>query len=380
MYQVDDVLGRLVDNGNLKSKLFKCYLHAVTSHCLMGRLTGRTGTEEALNCLQTASTRSIFVLRESDIDLLQFFAHLTPSRQLYLQNLRVMQQTKWSNLPQLNQRNFFHTLVEAIFDQARSYFIFQENPAELPKLEKRTDKGLLERAAIRESSYHISGFGARHQTAKCDFTYSTRDCALHSNRVAQTWSIAKLVDEWQTNLPGIYPQFLREIELWDMPVCLSKSENELPLGYDMQWLDLPSKTLPMIWGKLQKMLAESRVERDKYRTMFLLSTMACSERAKMEIINTLLAFAIVPGLGTLQTPNYPLFNLSSGYEPDRETLYNIVDNAAQPFQQCPERNLVQLQSETLQEVETRRRRMHGQAKDTKITAFVDSLITQFPTS
>src|SRR5438477_390422 len=30
-YQVDEVLGRLIDNGSLQSKLFLCYLHALTS-------------------------------------------------------------------------------------------------------------------------------------------------------------------------------------------------------------------------------------------------------------------------------------------------------------------------------------------------------------
>jgi hypothetical protein len=34
-YQINNQLGRLVDNGSLQSKLFKSYLHATTSHCLV---------------------------------------------------------------------------------------------------------------------------------------------------------------------------------------------------------------------------------------------------------------------------------------------------------------------------------------------------------
>ena len=47
-YHIDDQLGRLVDNRRLQSRLYRLYLHATTSHCVVDTLTGRTGTEEAL--------------------------------------------------------------------------------------------------------------------------------------------------------------------------------------------------------------------------------------------------------------------------------------------------------------------------------------------
>ena len=42
----DDKLGMLADTGSFPSKLYFCWLHALTSHCLPDFLTGRTGTEE----------------------------------------------------------------------------------------------------------------------------------------------------------------------------------------------------------------------------------------------------------------------------------------------------------------------------------------------
>jgi hypothetical protein len=48
IFQIDSQLGRLVDNGNL---------HAVTAHCQIDRLTGRTGTEETLYGLSAVLTR-----------------------------------------------------------------------------------------------------------------------------------------------------------------------------------------------------------------------------------------------------------------------------------------------------------------------------------
>ncbi|BCS24968.1 uncharacterized protein APUU_41412A [Aspergillus puulaauensis] len=55
VYSVDEQLGRLVDNGNLQSKLILCYLHAVTSFCIPDPLTQKTGTEQALTILHSAS-------------------------------------------------------------------------------------------------------------------------------------------------------------------------------------------------------------------------------------------------------------------------------------------------------------------------------------
>jgi hypothetical protein len=38
LYHIDCQIKRLVDNDSLKSKLFKCYLHVITAHCLIDEL------------------------------------------------------------------------------------------------------------------------------------------------------------------------------------------------------------------------------------------------------------------------------------------------------------------------------------------------------
>lgn len=55
-FVIDKDLRLLIDNGNLRSRLFKLYLHTLTSHCLPDSLISRTGTEEALHGLRLAST------------------------------------------------------------------------------------------------------------------------------------------------------------------------------------------------------------------------------------------------------------------------------------------------------------------------------------
>jgi len=54
-YTIDTDLRCLTGNASLCNKLYQCYLHALTSHCLPDPLLGHTRTEEALYILQSTS-------------------------------------------------------------------------------------------------------------------------------------------------------------------------------------------------------------------------------------------------------------------------------------------------------------------------------------
>jgi hypothetical protein len=131
-YNIDSQLGRLVDNGRLQSRLSRLDLHATTSHCQVDKLTGRTGTEEALYGLSSAATRSFVELEPTDIELLDKLARLTPSRSFYPKHLQVMQQVEWNSLSPLSQHDAFYEHAVSIMSQARSLQIFQERPKQLP--------------------------------------------------------------------------------------------------------------------------------------------------------------------------------------------------------------------------------------------------------
>ena len=124
-YHIDSQLGRLVDNGSLKSRLFRLYLHATTAHCLIDKLTGRTGTEEALYGLAGAASRSFVELEPVMLKLLEILARLTPRRQYYPEHLRVMQQVEWNTLSPLSQHCAFYKHVASILNQAKSFQVFQ---------------------------------------------------------------------------------------------------------------------------------------------------------------------------------------------------------------------------------------------------------------
>ncbi len=377
LYHIDSQIGRLVDNGSLKSKLFKCYLHAVTAHCLTDELTGRTGTEEALSTLGSPSVRSFLSLDQTEVDLLLLLARLTPRRQYYPRHLRVMQEVEWEPLPPLSQHVLFCTSVRSIFEQARTFSLFHDKPAELPNVDICGDLHLLERAAIRDSAYRVHEFGAENHMTAHDVVYIARDQVSDSIRESQVCQIAKLVDDWSANVRGC-PQLLHEIESWGEPLQGCRKKDLLPLGYDTKWLDPPAKYLPKDWCTLHNTLSHSVVDKDKYRIMMFLSTLNYSQHAKQELVQTLLAFATVPELRATRPPDFASFQLSHGYRPDKEKLVAVTNNRGRPFYLCPESNLPQFSYETFADADQRRRDEYQAAVEECVGHFADALIGQWP--
>ncbi len=377
LYHIDPQLGRLVDNSSLKSKLFKCYLHAVTAHCLTDELTGRTGTEEALSTLTSPSVQSFLRLNQTEIDLLVLLAQLTPCRHYYPRHLRVMQEVGWERLSPISQHPSFSDSVQSIFERVRTLELFDDKPTELPDAKICGDHHLLERAGVRDAVYRVHGFGAEHHTTKHDVNYIARDHVSNSTRESQVCHTVKLVDSWSTNLKGC-SQLLREIESWGEPLHGCGTEGPIPLGYDMKWLDPPADFLPRDWCTLQTALSDSVVETDKYKIMIFLSTLTYSQHAKQELVQTLLAFATVPELRATRPPDYASFELSHGYEPNRRILVNVANNTGRPFDFCPESNLPQFPLETFSDADERRQGEHRTAVEECLARFVKALICQWP--
>ena len=378
IYQIDNQLGRLVDNGTLKSKLFKSYLHAVTAHCLTDELTGRTGTEEALYTLASASVISFLRLEQTEVDLLMRLARLAPCRQYYPRHLNEMQQVGWGTLSPLSQHESFYTLVCSIFEKARMMDFFHEKPINLPDLDTHTEQHLLEKAAIRNSTFCVHEFGAENHTSNHDVAYISRDRISDSERESQVHHIANLVNGWSKTIKCC-PNLLQEILSWTKPLRGWKKEYTFPFGYGMKWLEPVANHFPGDWCALQNALSHSIASTNKYQIMIFLCTLAYSKTQNQELIRTLLAFATVSELRALEPPQFESFNLLHGFEPDRKRLEEAARDNARPFTSCPESDLAKLFNETDAEAEERRSGKYQVALGNCVKTFVDALIKQWPT-
>ena len=127
-YTIDTDLGRLIGNVTLRSKLYQCYLHALTSHCLSDPLLGHTGTEESLSILQSTALLSFKRLSKFDAKLLELISDLTPNRVYYPPRLQSMATVVWNDLPVLSQHHDFHPAVRSIINHAHSMEALYDKP------------------------------------------------------------------------------------------------------------------------------------------------------------------------------------------------------------------------------------------------------------
>jgi hypothetical protein len=148
-YTIDTDLGRLTGNVSLGSKLYQCYLHALTSHCLPDPLLGHAGTEESLNILQSAALLSFQRLSEFDAKLLKLISELTPHREY---SHSAMTKVLWNDLPVLSQHHDFHPAVLSIIDHAHSLEALYDKPGVFGVPPRSASS--LNRAASRNRVYY----------------------------------------------------------------------------------------------------------------------------------------------------------------------------------------------------------------------------------
>lgn len=384
-YQVDEVLGRLIDNGSLQSKLFLCYLHALTSHCLPDALTGHTGTEAALSILRSGAVSSFDVLTASNTDILKRIAHLTPGREFYPAHMQVMQRVQWDeSLSFMSQSPDFYTAVDELFCITRKMKLLQPNDVYVdpPKL-AFVKPYLLQRDMIRTSTFRVDGFGAEHHTHEFDRDYEVRARVADPQRGPRCSVAAEMIFRNQPTLHSSInarnlQSSLRTDHLHDATVQGPNRQLEpLTLRYDASWLAKPSSFLPDMWCNLHSLLATSPRRFNKFDLMIWLSTAAFAEFADIDVIQALAAFYNCCDLASIEIPSVAGFNLAEGDSPTLSAIQDLVQ-VYQPFQACPEYDLPQLLGEPYRQWNIRRKNDFEINQSKAAKAFACALHAQWP--
>lgn len=378
-YDIDTKLGRLIGNGSLASHLYKIYLHAVTSHCLPDPLTSRTGTEEALDNLQSATTWSFQKLQPDEVHILKLIASLTPTRVYYPDNLRVMQSVDWKPISPIMQHDNFHAIVVEIFAHATRFHVFREDTgvkdAEIATYYKsKSDARLLERAAVRNAAFRKYEFGGSLLATSKDAHYIGRDSIRDEFKENQVYTVAKAVGSWYPNVD--IPQNLMEIlEGWSNLGVHNRKV--VRLGYDHQWIN---PDLAGMWDTVYDVCRQSEKSSSTYQLMFFLSTLAYSGRVDLPVIGSLLAFATIPEFHSCESPKYQSYKLANKYSPNKTELEAAVDGCSVSFERSREANLQIKTGESESELWCRRNTTYMTNLSLQSGEFVANLISQWPSA
>ena len=382
VYSVDPQLGRLADNGSLQSKLVLCYLHALTSFCIPDPLTGKTGTEQALSILRSASMRSFDHLQTENGAVLVNIAKLTPERTYYPANERVMQTVQWqNNLGSLAQHNSFYEEVTAIFDQDRRMQMFypdiqMEHPL-LPHVEGK----LLKRDRIRSATFRVAEFGAEDHTSKRDHRYPGLDRGHNSPEASRAFTLSKIVYEELPSVRRITTEDLVS-HLWGF---LSKTSSthgqDAPIDaarmkYDAGLILEPNTFISQYWSSIHRIICSEGARFDKFQLMMWLSTMAFSKDADMLVLETLASIYVVADMASVLQPSRVSFQLGNGYQLNKRILKSRMGSVVLLY--TPESDLSPHAHETYTQFKSRKKMALRKNRAEVLDGFIRNMESQWP--
>ncbi|KAL8377020.1 hypothetical protein RB595_007919 [Gaeumannomyces hyphopodioides] len=393
-YQIDPQLGRLVDDGSFRSKVWLAYLHALTSFSISDPLTAHTGTEQALTILRSAAVRSLFQLHQEDLELLVNISRLTPLRQFYPVHLRVMQQVVWQrDMGFLAQHSQFYLTVKALLKQAdaQKQLYCPDSAPSFVKSLPQLDEALLKYDLVNSAWTRAPGFGAGDFVTTHDRTYRGRGHNWNMKRANACFATSKAILSGSSSMPSINvrlnPHQLQG-HLWRcfLPAGTVQGPKKpipplYPSAFDVAWLHNPKAVLVHICH-IHTLLSQ-RSFATRHKVMSWLSSMAFEANSRTPepfnilILQMLVAFVLISEMAQIAPPVFDSFDVGAGYEFIAADIREIVEGGAREYWECPESRLAQLAREDDDDVKERRAKAYREKMGGLVNGFISCLQEQW---
>ncbi|KAK2801761.1 hypothetical protein FQN51_005126 [Onygenales sp. PD_10] len=295
-FVIDDILGRLQCPAEPLLLYLKAQLHAYTSFVLPDPLTGRTGTEEALECLQSGICQPWMPISEDPHITLLSIARLTPKRKYYPEDMKCQQTIFWDeNLTSTIQHDAYQPLVDVILEKSHLLSRFEHQAVEIPLPVPDGEVHLRQRSYLRRLVYDRPNSYSQEQILPPDLLYKSRASFQPSLRNSNVRQIVDLIQSWpQTTLHTTH-SLARMLEAW-------KNIGGWSRPFDVTSLtDLLTVRLASEWGSLASLCRASSIA-DKSRLTFLLGTIAFNNEIEMDALRTLVSYAVFEDLKPIDPP------------------------------------------------------------------------------
>jgi hypothetical protein len=321
-YTVDTDLGCLTSNTSLSSKLYQCYLHALTSFCLPDPLLGHTGTEEALYILRSATCRSFQRLDVQEAKLLESIGELSPS---IVRSSRAT--LKWCHLPALSQHHDFFGFARSILDHACTLEALYDPPTTFNTSSR--DQTPLRRAACRNKLYYSSDLHTAEQLSSQD------DIKYMSGGVYGPESSEHLAFRTSWSLWNAQPSLEHTSpNLWDLMKhwnSLGPASSEISLQYSRYWLQFYAPRDWLMICDLIRKSAKRNLRNLRIELSFSLSAAAYSRSIHPNLILFMIIFVLNERCRNLSPPPNLSYALVDGLAPELTRLEKIVFECALPI-------------------------------------------------
>jgi hypothetical protein len=395
-FTINEILGRLECPAEPQLLYLKAMYHAYTSFVLPDSLTGRTGTEEALRCLQSGLCQPWTPLSTGPHLSLEPIARLTPRREYYPKGLKVMQTTHWDpNLTVNIQNDGYADVLNTIMEKSTQLSIFSPEEAKPPAFKSIGEAHLVTRSLMRCTAWQRSN--SNQDRLSHDVPYLARDRCLNTVARDNVLECAKLIRSWPSRIRSS-EDLGGMLQNWEV-IGGHIGRFEKVLLTDILHVDLASD-----WGALVDLCRECGPT-NSYHLMFVLASISFNKDVRyvfwhnlniffllnlniayssnlldsMEALRTLIAFATLPALKVPIPPQWPKYsNFRHNQIPCVEDILQWMEHSHIPYpgdaRSDPTSKLDYCQRDKLQSAE--REYLELQQKHAKILA--DYLLEQWP--
>ncbi|KAF3308478.1 hypothetical protein TWF173_001179 [Orbilia oligospora] len=321
VYHIDRFLGQVRDDGTLRARYTRIYLHALTSGIIDDPLTGRTGVEESLDLLKNAASFCFQELHGDEACILNNIASLTPSRHFYPAHLQKMQTVGWKEqIPTWIQHDEFYAAVRDIFDDwsRRQFLVEGSKGYDVVEL---GSKDLIERGRNIGSIFSPGDPRApyRHSMATSHYLRN-----MVGDGEACTQDIAKALFEWQEK-QDLDTSF--DLLLMKKPM-LNGFLPDLASEYSPAWA---GKAPSDLWCTLYELCRQATKE-DRFGLLFVFSSIVYDDPANRRFLKSLLAVAANNVFSDLPIPPYHSFEPGIGTKPDIQDIKDFLKSASTLFE------------------------------------------------
>lgn len=331
-YEIDDTLGRLTCPPDPQLLYYKALLHAVTSFILPDRLTGRTGTEEAIHLLSSELCQPCTPLQQNAISILRSIQSLCPSREYYPKDKKRLQSVSWNpDLTTTIQHDSYDFLVQSILYESERLRAFDLDGTSTGEVVAPTFSHLRSRGEAQRTVYGRQALDSEASRVVGNYIYSSRDRdsrSAHAMRVCHTVRLV-IGDPFEVDMEEDLSIILQDWKLIG-GFSLGQSNSAVSL------YDLIEKDISEQWGDLVLFCQEA----DRWQLIFRLSLLSFCGKAKrnlMSLITSFVAFNRLPELSSLPTPAHATFQAFQPHEsPTEESLPALISKGYPMFDPDPE--------------------------------------------
>lgn len=373
-FAINDILGRLDCPVEPRLLYLKAQLHAFTSFILPDPLTGRTGSEEALHCLRSSYCQPWTTLNEGPLGILLSIAELTPKREYYPKDMKIMQRVFWDpSLTTTIQNDEFRSTVEAICEKLNQLGAFALKKPEILSFDYTEDSlHLLRRSHSRRRLYLRPSSDLNLQQPVLDLSYiNARDNGIISQACINVFESVTLIREWPSKIHTV-SHLARTLEAWPTIGGFDRCFDKFLLS------DRLDVHVALEWGSLVNLCRTSE-QNDMYQLMFLFAPMSFHNDVEIDIVRTLIAFIVLRSFKDLEPPKWPSYtHFRLNETPNVEFIMNLIKGYRIPYPR-DERSTLELNlSSKLRRQLLRERLEHDKQSESDCKALAEFLLAQWP--